>query len=165
MSLRLRPAEEQDTVGLQALIAEVYAEYDCCLDVERDEPYLSDPAPYFRRSGGELWVVEDVGVVKASGAVLLHAGAVAELKTLYVHPGLRRQGWGRRLVSLAIEHARHAGRRQMILWSDNRFLDAHRLYTSMGFLQTGKRELSDVNNSVEYGFELVFDLSGASVDV
>src|ERR1051325_5020884 len=118
MPPRLRPAEDQDTGGIQALIAEVYAEYDCRLDVERDEPYLSDPARYFRRSGGELWVVFDEGVVKASGAVWLHAGAAAELKTLYVHAGLRRQGWGRRLVTLALEHARRAGRRRMILWSD-----------------------------------------------
>jgi len=85
--------------------------------------------------------------------VLLHADA-AELKTLYVHRSLRRQGWARRLVQMAIEHARLRGRQQMILWSDTRFLDAHRLYTNMGFLQTGKRELEDSNNSIEYGFEL-----------
>jgi GNAT superfamily N-acetyltransferase len=153
MPPRLRLAEAEDTQGVQRLIAEVYGEYDCTLDVEQDEPYLQDPTSYFRQSGGELWVVSDEGVVKASGAVFLHADA-AELKTLYVHRDLRRQGWGRRLVRLAIEHAQSCGRRQMILWSDTRFLDAHRLYTNMGFLQTGKREQGDCNNSVEYGFEL-----------
>ncbi len=153
MPLQLRPAEEQDTDGIQTLIAEVYAEYDCRLDVEQDEPYLSAPATYFRQSGGELWIIEDAGLVKASGAVFLHAGEVAELKTLYVHPSLRRQGCGRRLVEMAIEHASRMGCRRMILWSDTRFLDAHRLYTAMGFLQTGQRELTDVNRSVEYGFE------------
>jgi putative acetyltransferase len=55
---------------------------------------------------------------------------------------------------MAIEHARRADRRRMILWSDTRFIDAHRLYTDMGFLQTGRRDLRDANNSVEYGFEL-----------
>jgi GNAT superfamily N-acetyltransferase len=153
MPPRLRLAGEQDTDGIKHLIADVYGEYDCTLNVERDEPYLLNPAQYFRQSGGELWVVEDEGVVKASGAVLLHAYA-AELKTLYVHRSLRRQGWARLLVQMAIEHARLRGRRQMILWSDTRFLDAHRLYTNMGFLQTGKRELEDSNNSIEYGFEL-----------
>jgi putative acetyltransferase len=153
MPPRLRLAEAHDTDGIQQLIAEVYGEYDCRLDVEQDEPYLADPAHYFRQSGGQLWVVLDEGVVKASGAVLLHADA-AELKTLYVHRDLRRQGWGRRLARMAIEHARSSGRRQMILWSDTRFLDAHRLYTNMGFLQTGEREQNDCNHSVEYGFEL-----------
>jgi GNAT superfamily N-acetyltransferase len=148
----LRAATEHDTQGLQRLVAEVYAEYDCTLDVERDEPHLIEPTTYFRGSGGELWVVDEEGFIRASGAVFLHPEA-AELKTLYVHPALRRQGWGRRLISLAMEHARGSGRRQMILWSDTRFLDAHRLYTSMGFRQTGRRELNDINKSVEYGFE------------
>jgi putative acetyltransferase len=70
-----------------------------------------------------------------------------------VHPSRRRQGWGRRLTELAIDYARRAGRRRMILWSDTRFLDAHRLYRKMGFTQRGMRELHDSNNSVEYGFE------------
>lgn len=148
---QLRTATEHDTEGLQQLVAEVYAEYDCTLDVVHDEPHLLEPVLYFRRSGGELWVVDDEGFIRASGAVFLHPDA-AELKTLYVHPTLRRKGWGRRLVLMAMEHARLAGRRRMILWSDTRFLDAHRLYTSMGFHQTGMRELHDTNNSVEYGF-------------
>ena len=151
--LHLRTATEEDTKGIQALIAEVYAEYDCVLDVERDEPHLLAPANYFRRSGGELWVVDEQGLVRASAGVLLHKDA-GELKALYVHPTLRRQGWGRRLVELAIEHARRASKPRMILWSDTRFLDAHRLYLSMGFRQTGVRELQDCNNSVEFGFEL-----------
>jgi putative acetyltransferase len=148
---KLRPATGQDREGILTLIAEVYAEYDCTLDVEQDEPHLLEPEVYFRRSGGELWVVDDQSVIRASVAVFLHPEA-AELKTLYVHPVLRRQGWGRRLVSVAMEHARRARRQQMILWSDTRFLEAHRLYTSMGFRQTGRRELQDSNNSVEYGF-------------
>ncbi|HEX8142065.1 MAG TPA: GNAT family N-acetyltransferase [Pyrinomonadaceae bacterium] len=147
----IRPATRDDTRGIHSLIAEVYAEYDCTLDVEGDEPHLIEPEVYFRRSGGELWVVEDEGIVRASGAVYLHREA-GELKTLYVHPSLRRQGWGRRLVLMAMEHARRAGKRRMILWSDTRFLDAHRLYMSMGFSQTGVRKLHDSNNSVEYGF-------------
>ena len=150
---QLRRAAAQDTVGIQALIAEVYAEYGCTLDVERDEPHLIEPATYFRRSGGELWVVEDGGVIKGSCAVFLHPDA-GELKTLYIHRTLRRQGWGRRLVLLAMEHARRAAKPSMILWSDTRFLDAHRLYTSMGFRPIGERELNDSNNSVEYGFTL-----------
>jgi N-acetylglutamate synthase-like GNAT family acetyltransferase len=148
---QLRVARDDDTNGILTLIREVYSEYDCTLDVEQDEPHLLEPGGYFRGSGGELWVVDEESAIKASGAVFLHT-EMGELKTLYVHPQLRRQGWGRRLVLMAMEHARRAGRQQMILWSDTRFLDAHRLYESMGFRQTGKRELHDSNNSIEYGF-------------
>jgi putative acetyltransferase len=150
---QLRRATAQDTDALLALIAEVYAEYDCTLDVEHDEPHLLEPDVYFRRSGGELWVVEDEQVIKGSVAVFLHPEA-GELKTLYIHRTLRRQGWGRRLAGLAIEHARRMGRTRMILWSDTRFLEAHRLYLTMGFRRSGRRALHDSNNSVEYGFTI-----------
>jgi putative acetyltransferase len=152
-SLQLRPTVPEDTPGILALISEVYAEYDCVLDAETDERHLLEPGPYFRAHNGEFWVVEEDGRIRATVAVMLDENA-GELKTLYVHSSLRRQGWGSKLTMLAIDYARAGGKRKMILWSDTRFLDAHRLYRSMGFRETGERELHDSNNSVEYGFEL-----------
>ena len=150
--LRLRLADPADTPGVHALIGEIFAEYDCVLNAEADDPYLLDPCPYYRQTGGEFWVVVDEeNVVRATVALYLHADA-GELKTLYVHPSLRRQGWGERLVKLVMEHARSAGREKLILWSDTRFLDAHRLYRRLGFEQNGERDLHDTNNSREYGF-------------
>jgi N-acetylglutamate synthase-like GNAT family acetyltransferase len=152
-SLQLRPTVPEDVPGILALIGEVYAEYDCVLNAEEDERHLLTPGPYFRSHGGEFWVVEESGLIRATVAVMLAEDA-GELKSLYVHSSLRRQGWGRKLTMLAIAFARAGGRRKMILWSDTRFLDAHRLYRSLGFRETGVRDLHDSNNSVEYGFEL-----------
>jgi putative acetyltransferase len=152
-TLQLRPTVPEDVQGILALIAEVYGEYDCVLDAEAEERHLLEPGPYFRARGGEFWVVEDAGRIVATAAVMLEEDA-AELKSLYVHTSLRRQGWGRRLTELTIEYARAKGKPRMILWSDTRFLDAHRLYRRLGFHETGTRELNDSNNSVEYGFEL-----------
>ena len=152
-SLSPRPTVPEDVPGILNLIAGVYAEYNCVLDAENDERHLLEPGAYFRAHGGEFWVVEENGVIRATVAVMLHADA-GELKTLYVHPSLRRQGWGRRLTELAMDYARSRGKTKMILWSDTRFLDAHSLYRSMGYREIGIRELHDSNNSVEYGFEL-----------
>jgi N-acetylglutamate synthase-like GNAT family acetyltransferase len=148
----LRPTIPEDVPEILSLISEVYAEYGCVLYAETEERHLLEPGPYFRKAGGEFWVVEQDGKVRATVAVLLHEDA-AELKTLYVHPSLRRQGWGRNLTTMAIDYARAAGRRKMILWSDTRFKDAHRLYRNLGFTEMGVRDLKDSNNSVEYGFE------------
>jgi putative acetyltransferase len=153
-TLQLRPTIPEDVPGILALIGEVYSEYDCVLDAETDERHLLEPGPYFRARGGEFWVVEKNGGIRATVAVMLHEDDASELKSLYVHASLRRQGWGRRLTELAIDYARANGSQKMILWSDTRFLDAHRLYRSMGFREMGLRELHDSNNSVEYGFEL-----------
>lgn len=154
--LKVRPTVPEDVPGILALIGEVYREYDCVLDAEGEEPHLLEPGPYFRAHDGEFWVVEDEGKVRATVAVMLHEDA-GELKSLYVHADLRRQGWGRRLTELAIAHARSRGLRRMILWSDTRFTSAHRLYRGMGFQETGVRELHDSNNTVEYGFEKELD--------
>ena len=152
-SLSPRPTVPEDVPGILNLIAGVYAEYNCVLDAENDERHLLEPGTYFRAHGGEFWVVEENGVIRATVAVMLHADA-GELKTLYVHPSLRRHGWGRRLTELAMDYARSRGKTKMILWSDTRFLDAHSLYRSMGYREIGTRELHDSNNSVEYGFEV-----------
>lgn len=152
-SLNLRPTITEDVPGILKLVGEVYAEYGCVLDLEGEDRHLLEPGPYFRSHGGEFWVVEEGGTILATAAVMLHEDS-GELKTLYVHTSLRRQGWGRRLTNLAIDYARAAGKQRMILWSDTRFLDAHRLYRSMGFSEMGIRDLKDSNNTVEYGFEM-----------
>jgi putative acetyltransferase len=131
----------------------VYAEYGCVLDVERDERHLMDPGPYFRSKGGQFWVVESAGRILATGAVLLHQES-AEMKTIYVHPSMRRQGWAKRLIGMAAGHALVAGARRMTLWSDTRFLNAHSLYESLGFHRSGFRELEDLNRSKEFGYEI-----------
>lgn len=153
MSL-LRTVRQEDVPSILALIDGVYAEYGCKLDAENEDRHLLEPGAYFRAEGGEFWVVEEDGVIRATVAVQLHADGASELKSLYVHSSLRRQGWGRRLTNLAIEHARRHESRRMFMWSDTRFAEAHRLYRSMGFRECGYRELNDSNNSKEYGFEM-----------
>jgi N-acetylglutamate synthase-like GNAT family acetyltransferase len=149
---RLRPTIPQDVPGILALIKAVYSEYGCVLDAEHEDTHLLNPGPYFRERGGDFWVVEEQGKVAATVALTLHNDA-GEIRCLYVHRSLRRQGWGRRLSKMAMDLARRAGKRRMILWSDTRFVAAHALYRAMGFSQHDTRELHDSNNTVEYGFE------------
>lgn len=150
---RPRPTAPEDVPGVLALIGEIFAEYGCVLDAVNEDTHLLAPGPYFRDHGGEFWVIEADGRIVATVAVVMLDDA-AELKCLYVHRSQRRQGWGRGLTELVLDFSRRAGKRRMILWSDTRFADAHKLYLGMGFTQKGERELHDSNNTVEYGFEL-----------
>lgn len=151
--MELRPVQRSDVPAILALIGEIYGEYGCVLRAELEERHLLEPDVYFRRTGGEFWVLREAELIRATCGVLLHPDS-AELKSLYVHRSIRRQGWGRRLAQMVIDYGRQRGRRRVILWSDTRFLDAHRLYRRMGFVQEGMRELHDSNQSVEYGFSL-----------
>ena len=148
-----RPVERRDNPGVIALIDEVFGEYGFGLELDGIDAHLNDPGPYFRARGGEFWVVQVGGVIRATAAVVLHADA-GELRCLYVHRDLRRQGWGRRLTRMTIDCARRAGRQRFFLWTDTRFVAAHALYRSMGFEQRGQRELGDSAGTREVGFEL-----------
>lgn len=148
-----RPATPGDTEGILGLISEVYDEYGLVLDAENEEPHLLRAGEYFRSVGGEFWVLEDGGGRILGTVAVYLSGETGEIKSLYVHTSLRRQGAGRSLVDLATSHARETGVERMILWSDTRFTQAHRLYKSCGFEQSGVRDLGDSNDSWEYGFE------------
>lgn len=149
-----RLVSETDVPQILALVSQVYAEYGQRLNTE-EEPWWLTPGTYFREHGGEFWVIEAEGAVRATAAVKLE-GDHGELKCVYVHRYCRRRGWGRRLTELAMDHARRAGMRRFVLWSDTRFLEAHRLYERMGFRRTGFRELHDSNDTKEHGFEMDF---------
>ena len=62
-------------------------------------------------------------------------------------------GLGSRLVALVEHEALGRAMATVELWSDTRFIDAHRLYRSLGYDQLpGTRELHDLSDTVEYRF-------------
>jgi len=148
-----RAAVPADAAAIQQLVNGIFGEYGLAIAVDGVDEHLADPAEYFQVRGGEFWVVEDGGQIVATVGALPHDGEAVELKALYVHPSIRRQGWGRRLTMLVMDYARTTGKKRVILWSDTRFTDAHRLYCGLGFRQFGRRDLHDIYNSSEYGFE------------
>ncbi|CAN5625360.1 GNAT family N-acetyltransferase [soil metagenome] len=151
--MRIRPVIKRDIPQIIKLISDIWAEYDCILDTNIEEKYLLAPDVYFRQQDGEFWIVEEDNKIFATVAIMMLDEKTAELKSLYVHKNFRKQGLGEKLTELAINFARKKGRNKINLWSDTRFTKAHRLYERLGFERSGKRELHDLNNSVEFGFK------------
>lgn len=150
---RVRDEDAQDLFGLLTLC---FADYPgCFVDPHDDLADLRAPAGAFAKSGEGFWVVEDErGRVAACVALALPGSGTAELHRLYVRPDLRRRGLAERLTRFVEERAKAAGVTRMILWSDTRFVGAHRLYERLGYssLRT-TRALGDISGSVEAGFE------------
>jgi len=145
----VRPATDDDSAGVIALIARVFAEYPgCVLDVDREEPELRAPASSFDR----FWVVEEDGTVVGCIACALH-GDVVELKKLYVDEAARGRGLARQLVDLVEATAHDHGAKLIEFWSDTRFVTAHAVYEHLGYSRTGRtRDLHDLSNTTEYHY-------------
>ena len=166
VDLPVRPARDEDAQDLFGLLALCFAEYPgCFVDPHEDLADLRAAGTAFSARGGAFWVVEDArGRVAACLAFDRPEPGSAELHRVYVRADVRRRGVAERLVRRAEAEALAGGSARMILWSDTRFLSAHRLYVRLGYRPGGRtRELGDVSRSVEELFvkELV-QAAGAS---
>lgn len=156
-----RPALDTDCEGLVQLIASAYAEYPgCVLDVEREEPDLLAIASAYARYGGAFTVTID----RMTGEIVASAGWLPspapeyrgwlQLRKLYVARAYRRQGLASVLLGGVEARASELGAVGVELWSDTRFLDAHRFYERHGYQRgPATRALFDLSASVEYHFE------------
>lgn len=152
MTETLRPATDDDSAGIIALIAACYAEYPPnVLDVDAEEPELRTPATSF----AGFWVVEDAaGTIVGSVAAHPSRPGVMELKKYYVAAAARGGGWGRRLEAKVVAHAHDEGCATVELWSDTRFDLGHKVYEALGYGRTGQsRELHDISQTTEWQFE------------
>jgi RimJ/RimL family protein N-acetyltransferase len=148
------PATAADVPAVMLLIGRVFAEYGLLLMPAFEVPDLLRFNAHYTPPRGAVWVVrEDARVVGSVGVERLD-DRTAELHRLYLDSTLRGRGIGRALVETVLDWAREQGVRRLVLWSDTRFEQSHRLYRRLGFEQLGERTVEgDVNDSREYRFE------------
>lgn len=155
--LLVRHARDEDGPGLIRLIGDVFAEYPgCVLDVDGELPELRTIATTFTAMGGQFWVVElGTTIVGSVGWTPAAERAVIELRKLYVARACRRRGLGSALCEQVEEAAKASAARAVELWSDTRFVDAHRLYAKRGYVRgEATRDLHDKSHTTEFCFRL-----------
>lgn len=156
-SVIIRPARDEDGAAIAHLIASIFAEYDGCLFAADEFPELAAPASHYDKRGGYLQVAEagdGSGQIVGCCAVLRTTLPDRfELSKVYVHKELRGSGLAQTLVGAAKTFAVDAGGKVLELFTDTRFLGAHRFYRKLGFIQiAGERYLADVSSSWEFHF-------------
>lgn len=132
----------------------MFAEYGFVYEPSTEVPDLRDFDRHYEAPRGEFFIVREGSLIVGSVGVERLDDGTAELHRLYLDAHVRGRGTGRALVDAVLDWCRAQEISRLILWSDTRFDRAHRLYTRIGFRETGERSLpEDVNGTREYRFE------------
>ena len=105
------------------------------------DSYVAIPLAQFamRHSPQErIWIVEKEGRIVGCAAIVKFSESEAQLRWLLLHPDLRSQGLGRKLVEEALAFSRDAGYSSAFLWTVSTLPAAAGLYRSVGFRETEK---------------------------
>jgi GNAT superfamily N-acetyltransferase len=94
---------------------------------------LSAPPADFSPPGGAFLVVYEEGKPVAGGGIKRDEDGVAEIKRMYVAPGARRRGLGRRLLDALEEEARSLGYARIRLDTGARQPEARAMYERAGY--------------------------------
>ncbi len=154
--ITIREAMDTDGHDVAALLGAVFSEYEGCLFAFHEMPELQALAATFRTQAGNFFVAERLlfgrPVVVGCVGFATH-GSGLELKKLYVAACERKTGLGGRLLELIESEALQKKASFIELWSDTRFVTAHRFYERRGYRKgTDTRELHDVSRTSEYRF-------------
>ena len=139
----IRPATNEDAERVRALVFSVLAEFGLSADPSGTDADLYDIESSYIAPGGMFVVAEapDGGLVGTVGFAPLGDG-VCELRKMYLIPKARGCGLGKLLLARAIDQARAAGFKRMVLETASELADAKRLYTSKGFVPVESEHLS-----------------------
>jgi putative acetyltransferase len=133
----VRPVTTVDVPGVVALVRETLAEFGLRFGEgsKTDDELAALPASY-EKEGGAFWVAVDAGgsIVGTCGVFPVGAGDV-ELRKMYLHPGARGTGLGKRLLEESVSWCRAHGVGRLVLDTTEQMTRAIAFYEANGFVR------------------------------
>ena len=124
-----------DVLAVRGLFVEYAANLGVDLCFQGFQEELDGLPGAYAPPDGRLLLVIDGDRAVGCVAIRKLGDGICEMKRLYVQPGHRGQGLGRRLAEAVIAEARAIGYRKMRLDSLTSLKEAAGLYQSLGFLE------------------------------
>ncbi len=130
MSITLSPFTPADQPAVKALVLAGLAGHWGTLDPSKN-PDLNDIAATYRDA--YFLVAKQAGVVVGCGALVPCTPEAAEVVRMSVAASVRRQGFGRRILSALCAEARARGCRRVLLETTQTWSEVIAFYQSFGF--------------------------------
>jgi ribosomal protein S18 acetylase RimI-like enzyme len=151
MRLEIRQVTEGDEAGV-LIVRKLFREYADFLGIDLcfqgfEQELAELPGAYAPPDGRLLLAIAEGSPV---GCVALRKleDDICEMKRLYLQPGLRGQGIGRRLTDAIIQDARGIGYEKMRLDSLASLQEATALYRSLGFVEIPPYRFNPLSGAV-----------------
>ena len=128
---------------------------------EPDRAVFADPFGTIVAPGGQVFFVVAEGRALGTCAIIRHSSKpVFELAKMAVDPEARGRGYGDRLVEAAVDFARRAGARTLMLISNSGLEPTLRLYAKHGFRQVPLQQGSHGYARADVQMELDLEVDG-----
>ena len=152
--MQLRLARNKDGNQIINLIKRCFKDYkNCYLDVDNDSPELRDVYSYFKNKKGKFWVYVDKNKIIGCMGYIPHEKNNLEIHKLYIDKNYRMKGLAKKLMLRIESIAKKYKKRKIVLWTDTRFKEAHKMYKKLNYKKMSKtRKLNDISNTTEYSF-------------
>jgi GNAT superfamily N-acetyltransferase len=118
--------------GFEALVAQI----------------VSDFINNFKPGRERCWIAEKDGEILGSIFIVEQSDTVAKLRLLLVEPKTRGKGLGYQLIKEAIDFAKKAGYKKIVLWTNSILLEARHLYKKAGFVMVEKEPFHDFGHDL-----------------
>lgn len=125
-----RPGDEPFVFDL---VESVLSEYGLETSPATTDQDLADIGRSYTNNGGIFRILEDAGRVVGSYGIYRLSPATCELRKMYLHVRYRGRGWGRRMLTEAIEKAQALGFEEMVLETNTCLKEGLALYKRFGF--------------------------------
>jgi len=142
--LNFRRATNKDTDLVRNIIFKILHEYELKTDTQKTDSDISDIDANYNNNKGIFELLEDdFGNALATVGLFNIDNETCELRKMYLVKSRRGKGYGKLLLSHALENAKELGYKKVVLETASVLKEAIGLYKSFGFKPYCTPHLSD----------------------